>query len=85
MLVGLIVGAVSGLVQFYMLARFTRAITGGGFDKKAVLLGACQFFLPLAVLLGCAFLLPATLLWAAIGMTSALIICAVVRHVLSNK
>ena len=79
MLIGLIIGAVSGVLQFWMLTKFTKAVTGGGFSGKTALLGVSQFFLPLIVLLGCAFLLNNALLWAAIGMIAALVVCALAR------
>jgi len=85
LLPGFIIGAVSGALQFWMLAKFTKAVTGGGLDKKAVLLGVCQFFLPLIVLLGCAFLLNNALIWAAAGMVAVLIICSLVRFLTNKK
>ena len=74
MLVGLIIGVASGALQFLMLAKFTKAVTGGGLSKRAVLFGISQFFLPLVVLLACAFLLTDALLWAAAGMAAVLIL-----------
>ena len=79
MLPGLVVGVASGLLQFWMLVRFTKAVTGNGLNKKSILLGISQFLLPLAVLLGCVFLLRDSLLWAASGMAAVLIVCAVAR------
>ena len=85
MLLGLIIGAASGFLQFWMLAKFTKAVTGGALDKKAVILGVCQFILPLAVLIGCAFLLNDSLLWAAAGIAGALIICALAKFALAHS
>ena len=85
LLLGLIIGAASGFVQFCLLAKFTKAATGGAMSKKAVLFGVCQFFLPIAVLLGCAFLLRDALLWAAVGMAAVLIIGAFVKFILTKK
>ena len=73
MFLGLIIGVVSGAAQFLMLSRFTKAVTAGRLDKIAVLFGLCQFFLPLAVLIGCAFLLNASLIWPALGMVVILV------------
>jgi len=84
MLIGLIIGVVSGAVQFLMLGKFTASVTGGSFNKKSVLFAISQFFLPLVILLGCALLYRKGLLWAAIGMTVALISCSAVRFFLSN-
>ena len=84
-LFGLIIGAASGAAQFWLLSRFTKAVTGGALDTKSVLLGVCQFFLPLIVLAGCALLFTDGLIWAAVGMAGLLIGCALVQFVLSRK
>ena len=84
-LIGLIIGAASGIAQFFMLAKFTNSVTGGAFDKKTIFLAVFQFFLPLAVLLGCAFLIRDSLLWAGVGMTVSLTVCAFVRFMLTQK
>ena len=81
MLIGLVLGAASGVLQFWMLARFTKAVTDGGLDRKAVFLGVFQFFLPLAVLIVCAFLLRDSLLWAGVGMAGSLSLLALIRYV----
>ena len=84
-LLGLIIGAVSGAAQVWMLARFTKAITGGGLDKITVLYGVCQFFLPLIVLLGCAFIIIDSLIWAAIGMAVILVGFSFIKFMLPKK
>ena len=85
MLPGLIIGVAAGAVQVFMLAKFTKAVTGGGLDKVAVLFGVCQFFLPLVVLLGCAFLLKGSLIWPAIGMIIILVGFSIIKFVLPSK
>lgn len=85
MLIGLIIGVFSGVVQFLILGRFTGAVTGGSFDKKAALLAVSQFLLPIAILFGCALIYRDGLLWAAVGMTVALVSCAFVRFFISNS
>lgn len=82
---GLIIGAVSGGFQFWMLSRFTNAVTRGALDIKAVLFGISQFFLPVAVLLLCALLLPNGLMWSGIGMAACLIICAFTKFILVRR
>ena len=84
-LIGLIIGVASGILQFWMLSKFTKAVTGGGLDKKAVILGSCQFLLPLVVLLGCSFLLRDSLLWAALGMVAVLVVCSFARVLINKK
>jgi len=84
-LLGFFIGAASGVLQFLLLSKFTGAVTGGKFNNKMVLLAVSQFLLPLLVLLGCAFLLFESLLWTGIGMAGSLIICAVVRFVVSRR
>jgi hypothetical protein len=83
-LTGFLIGAVSGAAQFILLARFARAATRGGFSGKAALLGAAQFFTPLAVLLPVALLARRMLLAAGIGMASALIVCAASSYIASR-
>jgi len=83
-LIELVIGAASGAAQFWMLFKFTRYVTSGAFDIKAALLGIAQFLLPVAVLLCCAFLLPGSLLWAAIGMAGVLILCALIHFIITQ-
>jgi hypothetical protein len=83
-LAGLLVGAASGGFHFWLLSRFTRAVTGGGFSGGAALLGAAQFFLPLAVLLAVAFIKRELLLTTALGMAAALIGCALTRFLVTR-
>ncbi|MDR2665641.1 MAG: hypothetical protein LBC21_05125, partial [Oscillospiraceae bacterium] len=83
--VGFLIGAVTGGLQFWLLARFTRAITDGGLDTGAVLIGAGQFFLPLVVLLAVAAFVREWLLAAALGMAAALIGSALVRYIAAQK
>ena len=85
MLLGFFIGAASGYFQFRLLSVFTKAVTGGAPDMRAVLLGVGQFFLPLVVLLSCAFLLPGSLFWAAAGMVVLLAGCALVRFLSVRK
>ena len=84
-LLGFFIGAVTGTVQFFLLSKFTGALTGGKFGKKAVLFAVTQFLLPFAVLLICAFFLSDELLFAGIGIAAALVICAVVKFILASK
>ena len=82
---GLIIGAVSGAAQFWMLSKFTKAVTGGALNTKTVSLGLSQFFLPIIVLVGCALLFKDGLLWAAVGMICVLVGCAFVQFLRSHK
>lgn len=84
-LTGLIIGAASGAIQFLILSKFTRAVTGGTLSVKSALFGVLQFFLPLIVLLGCALLFPKGLMWSGIGMAATLIACALVSFILRLK
>ena len=81
----MIIGVAAGAAQVWMLAKFTKAVTGGGLDRVAVLFGVCQFFLPLAVLLGCAFILKDSLIWPAIGMIIMLVGFSIIKFVIPNK
>ena len=84
-LIGLVIGVASGAVQFWMLSKFTRAITDGAINVKSVLFGMSQFFLPIVVLLCCALLFPAGLMWSGIGMAASLLFCAIVGFLITVK
>ena len=89
-LLGLIIGAASGVLQFWLLSKFTAVVTdgntaGGKLNNKMVLFAVSQFLLPLLVLLGCALLLFDGLLWAGAGMAASLIICAAARFLISRR
>ncbi|MCL2125143.1 MAG: hypothetical protein FWH33_04050 [Oscillospiraceae bacterium] len=84
-ILGLIIGLVSGAAQTWMLTKFTKAATNGEFGKRTIIFGLCQFLLPLAVLLCCAFLISETLIWAAVGMVVILVGFSLVRFLTSKK
>jgi hypothetical protein len=84
-LLGFLIGAISGSVQFFLLMKFTRAVTGGKFGKKAVLFAVTQLFLPFVVLIGGAILLEAELISIAIGIAAALIGGAVIRFIITTR
>ena len=84
-MLGLAIGAASGVIQFYLLMKFTGSITGGKLGGKTVLFAITQFLFPFAVLLLCAFFLNESLMMIGIGMAAALIISAVVRYILVSK
>ena len=83
-MIGLLLGAVSGAVQFLLLSKFTSSVTGGEFNAKAALFGVFQFFIPVAVLTVCAFLFRDGLVWAGIGMAAVLVAGALFRFVSHN-
>ena len=84
-MLGIIIGAISGAAQFILLLIFTRAVSGGKFDTKSVLLALCQFLLPLVVLLGSAFIVRDDLVWAGVSMASVLTVCAVVHFLVARR
>ena len=85
-MLGFFIGAVSGAIQFFLLAKFTGFLTRGKISGKTVLFLITQFLLPFIVLLSCAFLgLVDELLFVGIGMAAALIICATVRFFIVSK
>ncbi|MDR2357968.1 MAG: hypothetical protein LBD92_07815 [Oscillospiraceae bacterium] len=81
---GFLIGVVTGGAHFWLLSRFTRAVTGGGLTGGAALLGVAQFLLPLAVLLAVAFVRREMLLTAGAGMAAALIGCALARFAVAR-
>ena len=84
-MLGFFIGAASGTVQYFLLSRFTRSVTGGKFGKKGVLFAITQFLFPFTVLLICAFFLSAELLMIGIGMAASLVVCALVRFFIVSK
>lgn len=84
-MIGLFIGIVAGAFQFWMLSIFTKAITSGLFSTKSVLFGLLQFFLPLGVLIGIAFIRRQDLLWAGIGITGSLIISAIAKYFINAR
>jgi hypothetical protein len=84
-LLGFIIGAVSGVVQFWLLSKFTGSVTKGKFGGKTVLFAITQFFLPFAVLLISALLLLESLLWTGVGMGTALIVSAVIKFLIASR
>ena len=84
-MLGFIIGAVSGAVQFFLLSKFTGSLTGGKFGKKAVLFAISQFLLPFTVLLLCAFLLSDKLLLVVGGMAAVLIGSAVIKFIITSR
>ena len=84
-LLGVAIGVVSGVMQFFLLLKFTGSITGGKFSGKTVLFAITQFLFPFAILLLCAFFLNEELLMVGIGIAAALITCAVIRFILVSR
>jgi len=78
-LLGFIVGAVSGVFQFWLLTVFTRSISKGEVSKKAILAAVTQFLVPMLVLLLCSWLLRRELLWAGIGIAASMITLALIK------
>ena len=88
---GLIIGVPSGVLQYYLLLKFTSAVSSGKVGTKAVIFALTQFLLPLVVLVISAFFLGESILgenflmWIGIGMAASLIICAVAKYLIVNK
>ena len=82
-LLGFFLGAASGVIQFWMLSRFTKAVTNSqgriSFNNKFVLLAVSQIFFPMIILACCALLLRQSLLWIGVSMAASLIVCAIAR------
>ena len=84
-MIGFFVGVASGVVQYLLLQKFTGFVSKGKLNGKAIMFAIVQFLFPFAVLVACAFLLGESLMWVGIGMAASLIICAVVRFVITAK
>jgi len=84
-ILGIFIGLVTGVVQFYLLYKFITSVTGGKGGTRTLIFGITQFLFPFAILLLCGFLLTDSLMWVGIGAGSALIISAVIRFVFASK
>jgi hypothetical protein len=84
-MLGLIIGVISGVIQFLLLQRFTSVLSTGKFTKKTVIFAITQFLFPFAVLVVCAFLISDSLMWIGIGMALALITCAITKFLIMSK
>ena len=83
-LLGFILGAITGAVQYRLLSKYG-AVTSGVLNRKTALITTAQFMMPIIVLLLIAFLLQGDLAWAALGMAVSLIILALRRFIRSGK
>jgi len=81
-LLSLLIGIVTGVIQFYLLYKFVTSVTGGKQGIKTLIFAITQFIFPFAVLLLCAFLLTDNLMWIGIGAAASLIISAVIKFFL---
>lgn len=84
-MLGFIIGAIAGTVQFIILSKFTGSVSKGEVKKNTVLFAILQFLFPFIVLLGCAFFLYESLIWTGTGIVASLVICAAVRFGVSHK
>jgi hypothetical protein len=83
-MLGLVIGIIAGGFQFWLLSKFTKRVTGGSLTASAVLVGLAQFLLPFAVLIGMAFLRRQDLIWAAVGVTGALIGGVLIKFIMTR-
>ena len=84
-IIAVIIGVVTGVIQFFLLFKFVTSVTGGKAGMKTLLFAITQFLFPFAILVICAFLLPESLMWVGIGIAASLITCAVIRFVRVSK
>ena len=84
-MIGLAIGIVAGGCQFWLLSKFTKLVSMGKLSPKCLALGLLQFFLPMGVLVGTAFIIRQDILWAGIGITASLLIGAVTKYVLNTR
>lgn len=84
-MLGFVIGAVTGAVQYFLLSKFTGGLTRGKVTGKTILFALIQFLMPFIVLVAVAFLLRDQLVFTAIGMASALMISAIVKFIFVSK
>ncbi len=81
----IIIGAAAGLGHLFVLSRFTKMVTSGGFSVRTALFALGQFLLPLVVLLVIALINKNAILWAAAGMAAAMIAGSVIRFAVAGR
>jgi len=84
-ILGLLVGIITGVVQFFLLYKFVTSVTSGKSGMKTVIFAITQFLFPFLVLVACAFLLQDSLMWVGIGTGASLIVSAIIKFVFVNK
>jgi len=84
-LIGFLVGVCSGALQFWLLTKFTGPAASVKKQHKTLFFALSQFLLPFCVLVGCAFFLSASMLWVGIGMAVSMIICAIIKLIISRR
>jgi hypothetical protein len=82
-LLGFFLGAASGAIQFWLLSKFTGAVTRGSINSKVILIAVSQLFLPIIVLVSCTFLLHLNIMWTGVGIAGSLIVCALTHFMIS--
>ena len=84
-MLGFAIGAVSGAIQFWLLSKFTRAVSRGVVNAKVMLFALSQFLFPMAVLSCCAIFLSQSLVWTGTGIAASLIGGAVLWFFVFSK
>jgi len=80
-MIGLLIGFLSGAVQFFLLQKFVGTLSKGQVSNRTVIFAVTQFLFPFIVLVICGFFIGDSLLWVGIGMAAALIAGGVLRFV----
>jgi hypothetical protein len=78
-------GAAAGLGYLFVLSRFTKQVTGGGFSTRTAVFAFVQFLIPLATLLLFALINEDSVLWVAVSMVASLLAGSVIRFVLVGR
>ncbi|MDR0863252.1 MAG: hypothetical protein LBN30_10885 [Oscillospiraceae bacterium] len=81
----LLAGAGAGLVQLTLLGKFTRRVTDGKMDGKAVGLGLIQMFMPFAILALVAVFASDLIIWVGCGIAGALVVGGIIKFLLLKK
>ena len=84
-ILSVLIGLVTGIIQFFLLYKFVTSVTGGKQGIKTLIFAVTQFLFPFAVLVLCAFLLTDNLMWIGIGAAASLIISAVIRFIFAPR
>ena len=84
-LLGFILGAITGFIQYRLLSRLPGIVASGVFNRKTALIAIAQLLSPPVVILLIAYLLRGSLLWTVIGIFLSLGVLALRQFIRANR
>ncbi len=81
---GFLIGLVCGAGELFLLARLTKAVSAGK-SLQAFAIGFGKIVLYAAALVPVALAFPRELIWCGVGISSVLVVGAIILNVLQRK